>query len=718
MNLPNHRSSALLCLLLLAYLAYCLPLLPLSADDIRMAEVFSIDEADIFLEVKRLVSVDLTSAPSFKYGGAFYYPPVLVLKTLGLVTEVAERTVILAVRAFGTAAGAVCLVLTCLLGSLVFDRRTAGVAALLLAVNPEFLRWSVEAHPDLPQLAWIVGCLLCCSWYCHRPRTVWLVAAAACAGAAFGTKYAGGFLLPVVLAAVVLPGQQNEIRWKEILNRLRSPAVWAAALIVVCFVGAFAATSPHAVIRLSAFRKSLMAEKAIMEFGHTFRADPRGVLWLGVLVGLAGAVNTAAFGIAVLGSAMGAYRRKGLPAERALLLLWIVLFVSYLILEVDLRRSRHLLPVLPAVLLFAAHAYTRAFEWCRERFAAAWWTGAVLPCLVILAGWGAARHSAEVYVSRWHREEGRVELEAGRWMSDEYPARLSILHDAYSYIPSKFRYAFRTFGMSLTGVSHFEPDVLVVRRAIASDFSDPQNAERSWRGAQNYLDRHYFYAYLRDGLIPDFALDMDFGEVAVYRRSTSKVRHGAHPDSLWTRLVRHYRGSRAHGVAEAHRTMGDIHASMGRKELAEASYGRARETKNYPVRLYNLAIRRLLEGHVQTAVDAFDEIGRMIETKPSGYRATVHRDFARQLIDAAAYGPAVVQARKAAALDPEMMEAQFDLAAACLGSGAVDLADSAYEAAVERFGRDPGGEADLRDMMARDVQAAAAARLLEAHYSR
>ena len=55
------------------YLGFTLPLLTVGADDIRMANVFSIDESDIATEVWNLYVVGWERRPSFKYGGFFYW---------------------------------------------------------------------------------------------------------------------------------------------------------------------------------------------------------------------------------------------------------------------------------------------------------------------------------------------------------------------------------------------------------------------------------------------------------------------------------------------------------------------------------------------------------------------------------------------------------------------------------------------------------------------
>ena len=111
----NRVGHVALALCLLGYIGYALPLLPLAADDLRMVSVFSIDESDIVAEIGILQKAGLMHAPSFKYGGVYYYVPAIPLKLWGYIGEVSERLMVLSVRLFGLVAGAGCLCLASML---------------------------------------------------------------------------------------------------------------------------------------------------------------------------------------------------------------------------------------------------------------------------------------------------------------------------------------------------------------------------------------------------------------------------------------------------------------------------------------------------------------------------------------------------------------------------------------------------------------------------
>ena len=59
--------------------------------------------------------------------------------------------------------------------------------------------------------------------------------------------------------------------------------------------------------------------------------------------------------------------RGKLPMDRGILLVWIGVVLSYLVLEVNVRRTRYLLPVLPIALLFVFDFVHRSLLWTRAR---------------------------------------------------------------------------------------------------------------------------------------------------------------------------------------------------------------------------------------------------------------------------------------------------------------------------------------------------------------
>ena len=352
------------------YLGFALPLIPAAADDIRMADVFSVDEAGAAAVVRYLCRAGTLELHTFSYGGGFYYAPLLALKCWGLVGgEATDRAVILTMRGICTAAGIGCLWLTFRIGHLAFGRIAGLVGAFTLASTPTFLRWSVESHPDLPQLFWMLWALLCCCRLC-RAFDLKQVALAACfAGLAAGTKYAGVFLSPLIALAALLPAD-GALSLRSGIRRLRERRYLTALILIPAVLGAaFALTNPYAFVHFETFRGDVLFEREHLSFGHMFRADAAGFGWLFGLGAVTGIAHGAVFIGFLLHLLAGRIRgRLKLPPDQGILLIWIGLFVGYLILSVNLQAPRHLLPVLPAVLLFVGGAYQQAWRQVRGRW--------------------------------------------------------------------------------------------------------------------------------------------------------------------------------------------------------------------------------------------------------------------------------------------------------------------------------------------------------------
>ena len=342
-------------LLMAVYVGCLAPLVPQAADDVRMADVFSVDEAGAAVVVRHLHGRGSLELETFSYGGLFYYIPLGLLQVLGaLGLEATDRVILLTMRSVCLVAGAGCLWLTWLVGTRVFGFAAALAGTILLAATPTFLRWSVEIHPDLPQLFWLLWGLLWILRLREAPGRRAALLAGLFAGLAAGTKYAGAFLLPLVAAALFLPGAARSA-WDDLRGRLACRARWSdLGWAIGAFLGTIALTNPYALVHFDRFRADVAFEKSHLGFGHMFRAAGAGLHWLSSLGTASGRAAGALFvGTLLLLLALKLLRRRSVVAPQGLLLLWVAGYIGYLVVEVNLQAGRHLLPILPVMLLFA-----------------------------------------------------------------------------------------------------------------------------------------------------------------------------------------------------------------------------------------------------------------------------------------------------------------------------------------------------------------------------
>ena len=706
-----------LCLLL--YLGYCVSLIPVAADDIRMVSVFSLDESAAAQVIQRLYRTVSLDVPSFKYGGGFYYPVLAAAVLWDVVGSVSDRFIVIAMRAFGTLAGVGCLWLTYRLGRSVFGHATGVLGTILLAMTPTFLRWSVEGHPDLPQLFWILCCLHCCLVLCQALRFKYVLLASLFAGLAFGTKYAGVFLLPVIAAATLLPAPDGHLSIRTGLDRLRCRTTLVAlGAIPVLFLAGFVAFNPYAPIRFGEFVQSLATEQQIMAFGHTSRVEAGGVAWLWLLAGSLGMANAA---LLVISSAVGlacVLKRQRLSSTHGLLLVWVVSFLGYLVLESNLRRSRHLLPILPIMFLFLADIYRAIWAKAGSRWPDRSLVHLILPLLLLGLSWGRIDAAVDLFDQKWRRCERSPEIEAGRWLKSHHAPTETVLYDAYAYVPPEFDRSLPTaIGISYPLVVHLEPDLIVVREAMASGYRDTARAAAARIGADAFLDRHAFYTHLEEGRIPDYALARDFGSVAIYQRSAGKRLPESEPGFSWPERVNFAISDRYYAQNAARMTMGTIAFDLGRWEDAIREYRLGTEVSpDDPALHYWLGRALLSAGRANEAETAFERVFALDFSRSAEYNAASRHTIARHYFEAGRSQKAVTEAERALKLDPDLRQAHFDLAMFHLVGGEMARADSIYAEAVGRFGPDSTAVQNLNNLIRSGIRITEARSILESRF--
>ncbi|MDA0748305.1 MAG: glycosyltransferase family 39 protein, partial [bacterium] len=633
--------AGLLGLWALFYMGFTLPLIPVAADNIRMVEVFSADESLAAATVSHLFRAGTLELQGFSYGGLFYYLPLGLLKGWAAVGgDVDERVIILVLRGLCALAGLGCLWATYRLGVQTLGSGAGALAALFLAATPVFLRWSVEIHPDLPQLFWMLCALL---WCCRLVRVFEMKAvvwATVFAGLAFGTKYGGVFLLPLI-AGCILVGQAED--GLEFRRRGGKRVLLAMLLVPVMFLLVFLVSNPYALIHFETFRSDVAFEREHLQFGHMFKVDSAGFRWVGMLGGILGVVASVLFVVQAVRQVWPGCRIR---VDRVVLLVWIVGYTGYLVGTANLQAARHLLPVLPAVWLFVADGCLALWRWVKTR----WATPAVylvLPVLVVFVGGQNGVDAGRLFEEKLWRVTSRSELVAGQWMAERFPEKTSILFDAYAYIPPQFRNVMRiSLGQSYLIVHHLQPDLLVVRQAVAKDFQDVTKAESARIGKDAFLDAHYFYKFLEEGRIPTYRLEKEFDGVAVYRRTD--VPLGATPRAAWQERVELLRNRQIRGAAVARETMGDVHFSQGQFQETLREYRLGVEIVPDHVQLqYKLGSVFLIVGQKEEARQVFEEVFGKIAGLPDRDRASIRHDLSRKYFEAGLYEEAVVQAEVA-----------------------------------------------------------------------
>lgn len=532
---PEWRGQILVPLVLfgIPLLVYAIPIILQGIDNIRLIEVFSSDEAAIVRMVTYMFQLQTLSParhPYFKWPSLIYYLVGLFVSPYALLFPIDVPAVIVAARLVSVVFGVFSLWATYLLAARLFNPRVALLACLFMLTTLNFLELSVIAHPDIPQLFLTLLSVYFGSLLIEHYRLRDVALASLFAGFAFGTKYGGAFLLPVIWLScflALLKRQEKSgscdlrmLAWQVILN---------SALIVFVFVGAFLLTTPYAAIDFQKFIKDLRWQSEHVQTGHLYRGEG-GWEWLEMLSSdrLLGDTLSGLFLLSLLMVASDLWSRRGQPfldrlGGSVVALVWIMVLLLYLLLQARYVAARVVLPIVPFILIFAAygaiHLLSSDFRFLPLNLVIK--GVAIVLSLLSLRPRIVGGH--EFFKKRVGKVQDNPVVAAGEWLEANYPPETRIVYDTYSYIPPQFETIFRSWGQTEVFVAEKDPDIIVVHRSIRKRFVDPNRAKEYVDGPDTYLLIHDFYARLEAGEFPCFGLTKDFGAVTIYEGTPACV---------------------------------------------------------------------------------------------------------------------------------------------------------------------------------------------------
>ena len=271
------------------------------------------------------------------------------------------------------------------------------------------------------------------------------------------------------------------------LTYLRAPRVFEArqttvlrtgmlAAIGGIFLLTFAVTSPWALYKLQFF-PNLYVMNSYVNFGHGTKAAWQGPQWLEVLAG-SFVVGAAAAILALVGAAALVYRwgTSGFRSSKFPLILilgWTLLYLTFMVVRVNVVKSYYLLPVVPSVILLSAVglcAVPTLLRVSAERAAAV---------MTAVAFVGIAAHAWQGFdilrsyrQADLHREIEPEKKAMGEWLNRCVPVEAKIMAAAYSYVPPRFtRVHLHTDQGSFAALAEFQPDVVILNRQDIAFFS-------------------------------------------------------------------------------------------------------------------------------------------------------------------------------------------------------------------------------------------------------
>ena len=283
------------------------------------------------------------------------------------------------------------------LGRRVFGTRAALAACALWVVLPLVIQYSRIVRTDTAAIFFGLLALLAILMARDHPTTRRCVLAGASVGLAISSRYFMATLVPVLVAAVVIPPSAAR-GWATVRRALLGTGA---------AIGTFLLTTPYFVLDLAAVSHSLAREDA--------RSPGRDDLsWLGNIRWYLGRVLPLTLTswvtvLVVVGIALALWRRN----QAALLLLGFATVFLVVIATSEIHWERWILPVLPVFVLFAAAALDAAVMAVTSSWphSPAWQAGLVAAVVVVLAitpiqravslNELASRPSTRVVARRW-----------------------------------------------------------------------------------------------------------------------------------------------------------------------------------------------------------------------------------------------------------------------------------------------------------------------------
>lgn len=300
-----------------------------------------------------MYAVTLSLVPYFKFGWwmGWFRGEGHFIEYAGFATGL----VIIHARILSAAAGVFSVWLVYRIALRIFDRATALVAALFLALAYLHARDSHFGVPDVTLVMFVLLAFLCTLRFAASGRTRDLLFAAAAAGFATSTKYNGALSILPLIWVVIGPTAQGQWR-NTIALRLRQLTI--AGLVMIA---AFVLTTPYSLLDWERFSASLRGISEHLAQGHGVMLGRGWVshfslsLWYGLgwpllLTGVSGLLLCL----------------WKMPRQGVLLLLFPVAY--YLALGSGFTVfARYILPVVPFLCLAAAFAVVVFARWVAER---------------------------------------------------------------------------------------------------------------------------------------------------------------------------------------------------------------------------------------------------------------------------------------------------------------------------------------------------------------
>lgn len=202
-------------ILLVYFLWFAIPVSLVGTADFRMIDAFNVDEAEFLQLLKTEVQSHEFNLRFYWYSHLYFNTGLVPLVIADFFGPVSEQTIIILFRLLSALFFAGTILLVFITGKNFFGKITAWISVILmLATSSQLYSYSAMLHPDTGQMFFItLSIFFCCRYFGKDGKKQWkfLAWAALASGLAFGTKYAGIMLMPIIAGIDLIkkPDQKN-----------------------------------------------------------------------------------------------------------------------------------------------------------------------------------------------------------------------------------------------------------------------------------------------------------------------------------------------------------------------------------------------------------------------------------------------------------------------------------------------------------------------------
>jgi hypothetical protein len=442
-----------------------LVVIPYGIDNIRIVYTFSSDEHTILENViANVTNNDLNPHGKYYYGYWYHTVGFVVSKTLehfGFKADARLIAMVLRLISWGSFILIGIVMYKLFTGPFKGTKEFGLILVLVFLSLPELSHWSRMIHPDMFQMAWIV----LVAWLAFYKHTAaYLFMASAAAGAAFGTKYAGIFILPFIFLPYLFqclstsPSLRNKKLWLKIIS--------VGILTVFIFLAVWLITNPYLLPNLKEFIYRFGLLKEFMGRGLAKAEPANPLLWFTTLGKTLGPVISivVCLGIVItLGSLIITFKKNGLekflkdPLNRNLLttILYIIFTFLYLMVSLRIRQARYLFHVLPFIILIAIYGFQTMGIFFKSR-----WLNVLIIIFFFFSSLIPATRSLTQSASLTEKYDN-PRFKAGDFLAANVDEKLNILADPYSYVPLKFKHVVFRFRIDGAKIKMHQPDIII-----------------------------------------------------------------------------------------------------------------------------------------------------------------------------------------------------------------------------------------------------------------